>query len=125
MKKLNYLIDKAIEYSSLKTNKEKSLHCCIVFNSKNKILSIKYNFKDSHAEETAIKNLKGGNNLLVIRIDSSNNILYSKPCKDCIEKIKKTNIKNIYYSVSFNMIEKIKTYYIENNHRSYYRSQFI
>lgn len=121
MIKYRYLIDIAINYCKKYSKiKNKSRHCCIIFNSKFKILSISYNYKDIHAEDYAINKNNKGKNLLVIRINSNNELLYSKPCFDCIKKLKDTNIKYIIFSISNNQLEKIKTRDIFNNHRSYF-----
>ncbi len=48
--------------------------------------------------------------ILVVRLNSNNKLTNSKPCKDCLEKLKSSKIKNIYYSDGRGQIicEKVK-----------------
>lgn len=56
-----------------------------------------------HAEVDAIikakKDLKGSS-LLVIRVNAKNQFRLSRPCKKCMEYIKYTEIKRVFYSTS-------------------------
>lgn len=68
-----------------------------------------------HAEmnclQTIRKNVKYNKcHILVIRLNSNNKLVNSKPCQHCIESLRNTKIKNIYYSDSDGQIvcEKIK-----------------
>ena len=56
--------------------------------------------------------------IVVIRIDSSNNLCDSKPCEECIDIIRLSGIKKIYYSVINGIIIE-KTSMISSKHKSY------
>lgn len=95
-----------------------------------------------HAEHDAINKLKPltrkkhlqNINLLVIRLSKNNKLQNSKPCANCINKIKILpekkgyKIKNIYYSDDDGKIVKSNLKTLENDelhYSRYYRRQFI
>jgi deoxycytidylate deaminase len=91
----------------------------IVKNSR--LLYKRSNFQGMHAEENVLRFLnKNGiyKEKIIIVIRCENNILkYSKPCKYCIELLKKNNIKKVVYTTGDNdnpiAIENVNN--IENN----------
>ena len=114
------------------------------------ILSYGFNFMGDinglepgiHAEHDAINKLKPlkkkkhlqNINLLVIRLSKKNKLQTSKPCVDCINKIKVLpekkgyKIKNIYYSDDNENIVKSNLKTLENeelHYSKYYRSELI
>ena len=114
------------------------------------ILSYGFNFMGDinglepgiHAEHDAINKLKPlkrkkhlqNINLLVIRLSKKNKLQTSKPCVDCINKIKVLpekkgyKIKNIYYSDDNENIVKSNLKTLENeelHYSKYYRSKLI
>jgi hypothetical protein len=95
-----------------------------------------------HAEHDAINKLKPlkrkkhlqNINLLVIRLSRKNKLQSSKPCVDCINKIKFLpekkgyKIKNIYYSDDNENIVKSNLKTLENeelHYSKYYRSKLF
>lgn len=54
--------------------------------------------------------------LVVIRLDKNNNLCDSKPCVNCLNLIRKSNIKKIYYSDNYGNIIKEKVKNITTNH---------
>jgi cytidine deaminase len=100
---------------------------CILYNGDIVSAGVNFTIKDFsiHAERSAYFNMpkkfrnKENLDILVIRINKSKELLYSKPCKSCIEFLKKKNIRNIYYSGNDNKIIKENTKNISNNHISY------
>lgn len=127
-----YFLHQAIE----EANKSLLIHkhgCIIVY--KNKIVSTGYNkysinnnktYTSIHAETDAISKLiknnkfqnKGVRNncsLYVVRIQNGTNKLkMSKPCKNCIENIKKYNIGMIYYSTNGTFIDDLICQFIKD-----------
>ena len=119
-------------------------HAAVIYINKNKILSTgvnriyisnysnknkKSNIKSEHAEEVAINSLpfnlinknKGRSrlHLLVIRINAKGEFCNSKPCHDCILKLKKNNIYKAHYSTGIDrQIDSCLIKHIENNHFS-------
>jgi hypothetical protein len=114
------------------------------------ILSYGFNFMGDinglepgvHAEHDAINKLKPlkrkkhlqNINLLVIRLSRKNKLQSSKPCVDCINKIKFLpekkgyKIKNIYYSDDNENIVKSNLKTLENeelHYSKYYRSKLF
>ena len=89
---------------------------------KNKILSIGINHfvnnisprSTIHAEVDAlfkykkIKNYYKNVELIVIRTNKTSKLINSKPCSNCMDNIKKLNIKKIYFSNEFGAIDYIK-----------------
>jgi len=68
-----------------------------------------------------------GITLLVIRINSFGFLCNSKPCSECVKKIKRAsrylNIKKIVYSTENNTYESVSVENLENEHKSlYYRA---
>lgn len=116
--KYQYIVERAKNFI-FETNQEKNKHCSVTFNSKFKIINISNNYRNTHAETNVIKN-KNQNikNILIIRIDKIGNLLYSKPCFHCVTELKKTNIKNIIYSLDTNQLKKDKITELENSHIS-------
>ena len=87
-------------------------HGAILF-SRRSILSKGYNKFDVtqlqnnnisvHAEMSCLKSFRrdvkyNKCHILVVRINSSNKLVNSRPCKDCIASLRNISIKNIYYS---------------------------
>lgn len=106
---------------------------------------VSYSNRPIHAEEMALQNIKYNKNIqknkmtklnmLVIRIDGSSNsnsyrIISSKPCENCINRIKSYNkfgyiIDKIYYSTSENEIKCEKITKIIPTHQSkYYKNLY-
>lgn len=56
--------------------------------------------------------------LLVIRLNGNDKLANSKPCKHCLEKLKKIGIKRVYYSDSNGNIVYEKIKYATSNHIS-------
>lgn len=100
--------------------------CVIVY--QNKIVSTGYNkssnynnnnYRSIHAEKDAIfklvknnkfqnKNIRNNCSLYVVRIkQNTNELKYSKPCKDCIKNIVENNIGSIYYSTDSSFIDDL------------------
>jgi hypothetical protein len=64
--------------------------------------------------------------IIVIRENNNGDLLNSKPCKNCIEIMKKYCIKNIEYSYINNTIVKEKLKNIKTEHTSKgFRNFFI
>jgi hypothetical protein len=119
--------------------------CCILQRNssfkKANILSFGFNFDIEgrkpgiHAEHDAILKLKPikykkhliNVNILVIRISKRNKLQISKPCINCIQKMKSIpetkgyRIKNVYYSNDNGMIVKSNLYKLENEELHYSR----
>jgi deoxycytidylate deaminase len=57
-----------------------------------------------HAETDCLSNCHAkwskGMDLLVIRVNNSNKLLNSRPCNSCIDKLRKRNIRKVYYSTN-------------------------
>lgn len=52
-----------------------------------------------HAETSALKQLRGdADTLVVLRIDLNGNLTMAKPCNVCMEAIRQSAIKRVYYS---------------------------
>jgi tRNA(Arg) A34 adenosine deaminase TadA len=53
-----------------------------------------------HAETVAIKKCKShkGNTIVIARIKNNGDMAMAKPCLTCIQAIRFTNIKNIWYT---------------------------
>lgn len=62
-----------------------------------KIVNIRVNLQDLHAETQVIKNKCNGDIVLVIRYEKGI-FKNSKPCVDCIDTLRKNNIKKIAFS---------------------------
>lgn len=68
-----------------------------------------YGISSLHAEKVALENLKKNNtmyNLLVFRWKNGN-LCLSKPCQNCMKRIKKNKIKKIYYSTENNIAHQL------------------
>jgi deoxycytidylate deaminase len=97
--------------------------CALVMGGKIMSIGINTYERDSkHAEKNAIENFlrseKGRLNrciLIVIRLGKSGEVQSSKPCCDCVNMIKRHNIKRIFYS-TYNGFEFQKGSEIENDH---------
>lgn len=87
-----------------------------------------------HAEEDALNKLKPNKNnnpirinILVIRISKTNVLQTSKPCANCIEKLKKIpgkkgyKLDNIYYSESPEKIIKTTISILDSEEKHYSR----
>lgn len=60
-----------------------------------------------HAEEATIKKLKhrqdvAGAEIYVARVNKAGDVRNSRPCPDCMAKIKSVGIKTVYYSMTDN-----------------------
>lgn len=80
-------------------------HGAILFSNKSIISKghNEYNIDKNtlHAEECCFKEYNinyYGHNILIIRINTNKKLLNSKPCKQCVEILKKYGVKKIYYS---------------------------
>lgn len=109
-------------------------HACIIFRDK-KTLSVacnSYVVKKKpntscytiHAEMAALKNIDRKMhkkaNILVVRVDGQGNLKNSKPCSDCICKIKNIKyIKTIYFSNDQGQIVSFSKNDINNEHISH------
>ena len=75
-----------------------------------------------HAEINAIKTFYErkvkGLHILVIRINKSGIIRYSRPCSECIKKLQKLGIQKIYYSNEYGNITWEYTQNMEFKHVS-------
>lgn len=84
-----------------------------VNSSRTKVSSINYLYKSLHAEIDAIRQYKASNlkkkmDIYVVRLSKNNKCLFSKPCENCMDFLKKeTFLKNIYY-YNQNNFSKIK-----------------
>ena len=83
--------------------------------------SISVNNHDRHAEEAAL-NPEKHDSIIVIRIVGQKkyeNLGMSKPCKDCLKRIKQfKNIQYVYYSDHIGMIVREKVEEIQTEHLS-------
>lgn len=84
--------------------------------------SISINNYDRHAEEAALNSEKH-DSIIVIRIVGQKNengkLGMSKPCKDCLKRIKNCkNIQYVYYSDHIGMIVREKAEEIQTDHVS-------
>ena len=82
---------------------------------------IKYSY---HAEETLIKKIKETKgkkyDMFIVRTGPNGNLLNSKPCRHCINIMKKeNNIRTIYYSISDTKIGIEKLNKIKSDHVSF------
>lgn len=119
MKKINKILNKAIEIASLMEGGKHNL-CAIITDKKNRIISIGTNsfvktsptqkhYADilgepnkifNHAEISAISRLPYGSkpfNIYVARVNRKNPLL-AKPCPICTLAIQEIGIKNVYYT---------------------------
>ena len=93
-----------------------------------KVINIRTNSKDLHAETQVIKNINEGDIVLVVRYE--NGIFKnSKPCVDCLNALKRNNIKKIAFSTGdvlrpfiIDNIENISTTWKSHFRRKYYTS---
>lgn len=119
---------------------KKSTHISLIFNRKTKNIitwssnltkPYNKNNKSYHAEiGTIIKfyynskfcYIKDDLDLLVFKINKCGIISNSKPCAQCIQTLnnfnEKINIKNIYYSINNEFLEKCELKNIKNDHIS-------
>ena len=84
--------------------------------------SISVNNHEKHAEEAAL-NPEKHDSIIVIRIVGQKNengkLGMSKPCKDCLKRIKQfKNIQYVYYSDHIGMIVREKAEEIQTDHLS-------
>jgi len=119
-----------------KNNSMSYNHSAVLFNKKEVYLGINNNRSyiqrkhinpSTHAELDTFKHLNKKMKLqrsfrkysiLVIRINNSGQICYSKPCANCIRELREHQIKYIYYSDHQGNIIKEKTNVIHNDHVS-------
>lgn len=107
----------------------------------NKVGDVEGNEPGIHAEHDAILKLKPlerkkrlvNINILVIRMSKRNKIQSSKPCANCIQKMKSLpekkgyKIKNVYYSNDEGDIIKSNLFKLENeelHHSRYFRKKY-
>lgn len=64
-------------------------------------------------------------NMVVIRVNNSNQLTNSKPCCNCIYYLRLYGIKNIYYSNENGEIIKEKISEIETNHTSISHTKYL
>ena len=112
----NSIIDKAVESANKSQHQQK--HGAVVFKGK-RIYSIGYNIPNRsvkslnpnacrwktsiHAEVAAILSAKrdvSGLDILVIRMNSKNQFMLSKPCSYCRNYLDYCGIRNVYYSIT-------------------------
>jgi deoxycytidylate deaminase len=101
-------------------------HFCAILKNK-KIIQCFVNVYGMHAEERAINFIvyrKLENiSLIVIRVNSNNELCFSKPCVNCILKIKNLKIKKVIYSFNNNFLVEEKKDDINSTHLSlFYRT---
>ena len=120
---------------NIRANNMHHSHSAVLFNKKEAYLG--FNHKrtcirrktnpSTHAEIDVFKHLNKKLKLqkslkkfsiLVIRVNNSGNICYSKPCANCIRELQQYQIKNIYYSDHNGNIKREKTKNIQNLHVS-------
>ena len=53
----------------------------------------------STSNNTSTRTIKGSIDIIVLRIDRKGRLGNSRPCKNCIENLKRLNVDNVYYSV--------------------------
>lgn len=112
---LNSLINIAVEEA--KKSEFRIQVGCVIYDKK-KILSLGHNEMRNfrklhpkfqswvgsvHAEIAAIINARKdlrGSSLLVVRVNSKNQLRLSKPCENCQKYIDYVGIKKVYYSIS-------------------------
>lgn len=111
---MNNYIDVIIK-ESLKASKKKEVPVGAVIVYNNKIIArahnlrIKHNDVTSHAEIIAIK--KAAKKLKDWRLSECDLYVTLEPCSMCMEVIKESRIKNVYYLLTR-----------ENNKKSYYKT---
>lgn len=95
----------------------------LINNDKYRSLSIVFHIKNNIKK--CVKNI----DIYIVK-RNSNGIGYSRPCKHCLEILKKCNIRRIYYSIH-GLIKNNKIYYnvercrdMKTNHLSYSAKQF-
>jgi deoxycytidylate deaminase len=62
--------------------------------------------------------------ILVIRLDKQGNLKNSKPCKHCLETLKKFNIKTVYYSTDEGKIEMERIRDCSTDHYSHGQKRY-
>lgn len=76
-----------------------------------------------HAEECVLNKMKNKlprkTKLIVIRINNKCELIDSKPCVNCINKLKATNIKKVIYSNNEGILITEKIAFLNNTHMSY------
>ena len=109
----NSIIDHQLAAAIIKHNKLLSKPFCNIpsYKSYNKVCS------STHAEINAITNYykqKSKNrskiDIIVIRINKTNQLCNARPCYNCLELMKKIGVRRVYYSINSNEIicENIK-----------------
>jgi len=90
-----------------------------------KIINIRVNVQDLHAETQVVKHKSDGDIVLVVRYENGH-FKNSKPCIDCVNELKKYKIKKVAFSTGdFNVpfvIENID--HIQTTWKSQYRRNF-
>lgn len=109
----NSIIDHQLAAAIIKHNKLLSKPFCNIpsYKSYNKVCS------STHAEINAITNYykqrtknRSKIDLIVIRINKTNQLCNARPCYNCLELMKKIGVRRVYYSINSNEIicENIK-----------------
>jgi len=63
--------------------------------------------------------------MVVIRINTKNELVNSKPCENCIYYLRLYGIKNVYYSNENGEIVKEKITEIESEHRTISHTRYL
>ncbi len=90
----------------------------------NKHLDIKYNNEgikiSIHAEIDCMSNCKNvkGLDLIVIRVNKKGELRNSKPCQECLEKLRKKGIRNVIYSNDLEELEEWNVGELQTDHHS-------
>lgn len=83
-------------YLTLRSNTNKKHAAAIIKN--NRLLYRRSNFTGMHAEENVLRQMNTKEKLILVIRCEKNILKYSKPCKYCIELMRKKGIKKVVYT---------------------------
>ena len=83
-------------YLTLRSNTNKKHAAAIIKN--NRLLYRRSNFTGMHAEENVLRQMDTKEKVMLVIRCEKNILKYSKPCKYCIELMRKKGIKKVVYT---------------------------
>lgn len=91
-----FIIALKLLYLTLRSNTNKKHAAAIIKN--NRLLYRRSNFTGMHAEENVLRQMDTKEKVMLVIRCEKNILKYSKPCKYCIELMRKKGIKKVVYT---------------------------